>query len=183
MGDAQKRVNPGALMIAQDRFGRRTREKKWGGKLLPRYGVPTAFAGNCFCISAGQEPKCLGGHGWPREAGIPAIHGIAGNCSCISGIPAIHGHKKTGGVLPRRRSEAARRANRFTTPRREGAYMSYADSPCAVMSRPSRSCSSVTRSPNTTSASLNATSATTAVQTIVMPTALAWISSCSITPG
>jgi hypothetical protein len=30
---------------------------------------------NCSCISDGQEPECLGGHGWPREARIPAIHG------------------------------------------------------------------------------------------------------------
>jgi len=34
-----------------------------------------ALAGNCSCISGvhdGQEPECLGGHGWPREA---AVHG------------------------------------------------------------------------------------------------------------
>jgi len=27
-------------------------------------------------------------------SGIPAIHGVAGKCSCIFGIPAIHGRKK-----------------------------------------------------------------------------------------
>jgi hypothetical protein len=34
-----------------------------------------APAEKCSCIfgiPAGQEPKCLGGHGWPKEA---AIHG------------------------------------------------------------------------------------------------------------
>jgi hypothetical protein len=33
-------------------------------------------------------------------SGTLVIHGHAGNCSCISGIPAIHGHKKTPHPFP-----------------------------------------------------------------------------------
>jgi len=31
-----------------------------------------------------------------RRAGVPTIHGIAENCSCIIGVPTIHGHKNAG---------------------------------------------------------------------------------------
>ncbi len=49
----------------------------------------------------------------------------------------------------------------------------YADSPCEVVSNPSRSSSSGTRSPTIRSAILKAMNAATAVHTNVMPTPLA----------
>jgi len=74
-----------------------------------------ARAEKCSCIFDGQEPSCLGGHGWPREAGIahqlatiaPSLFGISGvdaraeKCSCIFGIAAIHGGKKNGSICSR----------------------------------------------------------------------------------
>src|SRR3954468_12347664 len=56
-----------------------------------------------------------------------------------------------------------------------GDYVWYADSPCEVISRPSRSCSSGTRKPTIKSAILYAMKATTADQSTVTPTALALI--------
>ena len=56
----------------------------------PSFGRIVAFqarAGNCSCISgihAGQEPKCPGGHGWPREAAVP---GSAGKLLLHFGTP------------------------------------------------------------------------------------------------
>jgi len=56
------------------------REKKAVGQGPPYdFAIPVGedadIAGNCSCISAGQEPQCRGGHGWPGAAGIPSIHG------------------------------------------------------------------------------------------------------------
>src|SRR5690349_76986 len=51
--------SPGAALTFRQRVGKVTG------------GAPK----NASCIFAGQEPKCLGGQGWPREAGMSAIHG------------------------------------------------------------------------------------------------------------
>jgi len=48
------------------------------GRERPACPPSISYAGNCWaekcsCIFDGQEPECLEGHGWPREAGMSAI--------------------------------------------------------------------------------------------------------------
>jgi hypothetical protein len=58
-------------------------------------------AEKCSCIfgiPAGQEPKCLGGHGWPREAAIPWRQ--PKNAPAFSAFPPSMAVKKTGAFAP-----------------------------------------------------------------------------------
>jgi hypothetical protein len=63
-------------------------------------------SGSQIAVPISAEPRRdrwqLGGERrlWARSPAISVRErtyiGIAGNCSCIAGIPAIHGHKKAG---------------------------------------------------------------------------------------
>ncbi len=104
---------------------------------------------------------------------------VAAYNAVSTGSNGLSSKKKTGTEVPVELNQPLGRVEEKLLSQ-AAAHQLYADSPCELMSRPSRSSSSDTRSPITIFTISSATAATTPDHMIVTPTALAWMSSWSV---
>ncbi len=108
-----------------------------------------------------------------QRASAPAVMGVG----LVMQAPRqwFRAQRAAGKTDPAGRSRPGRGATRGSAAAGVHAQDSYAASPCEVMSRPSRSASSLTRRPNTSFATRKPTTDTTPIQPTVIPTPSAWM--------